>query len=389
MSRTRIDELKNGYDARGQIDSSTLHNATSLILTDDYRKLSEVDIYIVTVPTPVDDEKKPDFSCLRNACHMIGRVLESGNIVIFESTVFPGATEDLCVPWLSESSGLIFNKDFFVGYSPERINPGDKKNVLSSIVKITAGSTPEIAEEIDKLYAQIIKAGTFKASSIKVAEASKVFENIQRDVNIALVNELSDICNELGLRTADVLKAAETKWNFHRYHPGLVGGHCIGVDPYYLKYRAEQVGYSPQVLLSAREKNEAMPRAIANRLVLDLKRKQITLPAQCLIVGFSYKADSTDVRNSKVADLCSSLEDRGIDPEVVDPVADITEAKEVYNITIKRAPALDNYAAIIFCVDHAAIIEKGVKFWATFAGPDTVIYDLKSIFPPEFSSYSL
>ncbi|MGH6791754.1 MAG: nucleotide sugar dehydrogenase, partial [Methyloceanibacter sp.] len=348
----------------------------------DIRSLKDSNFYIVTVPTPVDQAKRPDLSALIAASRAVGSVLNPGNVVVFESTVFPGATEEICVPELEKASGLTFNRDFFAGYSPERINPGDKTHRVPDIIKVTAGSTPEAADLVHNVYAKVISAGTHRASSIRVAEAAKVIENIQRDVNIALVNELAMLFKELGLETREVLEAAGTKWNFQPFRPGLVGGHCIGVDPYYLTYKAESIGFHPQMILAGRKINDGMAAYVANDVIKTmLQRKQNVDGARVLVMGFTFKENVPDTRNTKVADLVRTLQDFVAEVVVYDPMADAEHARQEYGIDLTNEPPRGPFDAVILAVKHAPIAELGEAGIKALLAPGGLIYDLKGILP--------
>jgi UDP-N-acetyl-D-galactosamine dehydrogenase len=349
----------------------------------DSQELKSAQIFIVTVPTPVDTANRPDMTPLVKASETVGKVLKKGDIVIYESTVYPGATEEVCVPVLEKFSGLKFNQDFFCGYSPERINPGDKEHRLPTIKKVTSGSTPAVAEEVDQLYKQIITAGTYKASSIKVAEAAKVIENTQRDLNIALMNELSFIFKKLGIDTLEVLKAAETKWNFLPFRPGLVGGHCIGVDPYYLTHKAQEVGYHPEVILAGRRINDSMASHVADETVKLMLRKGLpVLGSKVLVLGLTFKENCPDVRNTKVVDIVKALQGYNTQVDVYDPWIDIQEAEHEYGLKcLTHSPEQGQYAAIVLAVGHQQFIalgESGIKAWGQ---PGAVVFDVKSILP--------
>jgi len=369
----RIIELQNGYDKTQELDNTELLEANQLTFSSKKEDIANAKIYIITVPTPIDIHKKPDLSPLEKASELIGSVLKAGDIVIYESTVYPGATEEVCVPILEEESGLSFNKDFFCGYSPERINPGDKEHRVASIKKVTSGSTPEIGKEVDRLYAEIITAGTHLASSIKVAEAAKVIENSQRDLNIAFVNELAKIFHKLDIDTHEVLEAAGTKWNFLPFKPGLVGGHCIGVDPYYLTYKAESVGYNPQVILAGRRVNDGMGAYVASRVMKLLNVSGKAHNAKVLVLGITFKEDCPDIRNSRVIDVITELEEFGTNVEVYDPNADKKEVKKEYNIELLNEPN-KNYDAIVYAVKHKVFSSLNWKF---LKSKNTVVFDVK------------
>ncbi len=390
LNTTRIAELISGTDATLEVSDEELASAKYLNFTAEIQKIAECNIYIVAVPTPIDAAKRPDLSPLVGASKTVGACLKPGDIVVYESTVYPGATEEVCVPILEELSGLKFNADFYCGYSPERINPGDKEHRLPSIVKVTSGSTPEIAQFVDQLYSSIITAGTFKASSIKVAEAAKVIENTQRDVNIALVNELSLIFDKLGINTLEVLEAAGTKWNFLPFRPGLVGGHCIGVDPYYLTHKAQEVGYHPSMILAGRRTNDHMGHHIAASVIkLLLKKKIDTTACKILILGLTFKEDCPDLRNTRVIDIIHELQEFGVDVDVHDPWADSAEAVREYNIDLVQTLESNTYDAIIVTVSHQQYREMTVADLRALCKERSIIYDVKSLFPRNLVDGSL
>ena len=379
----RIEELRSGQDHTLECSPEELAEAPHLHCTADTEELKQAQIFIVTVPTPVDRANRPDMTPLIRASATVGGVLKPGNIVIYESTVYPGATEEVCVPVLERVSGLKFNQDFFCGYSPERINPGDKEHRLPSIKKVTSGSTPAVADEVDALYASIITAGTHKASSIKVAEAAKVIENTQRDLNIALMNELSLIFHKLGVDTQEVLIAAGTKWNFLPFRPGLVGGHCIGVDPYYLTHKAQEVGYHPEVILAGRRINDSMARHVADETVKLMLRKNISvLGSSVLVLGLTFKENCPDVRNTKVVDIVKALDRYNVRVDIYDPWIDVQEARHEYGVEcLTSAPEQGAYDAIVLAVGHhqfAALGEEGIK---AFGKLGAVLFDVKGILP--------
>jgi UDP-N-acetyl-D-galactosamine dehydrogenase len=383
INAQRISELQGGKDHTLECSPEELAQARHLRYSDNAADLQAALIYIVTVPTPVDQANRPDMTPLVKASETVGKAIKAGDIVIYESTVYPGATEEVCVPVLEKFSGLKFNQDFFCGYSPERINPGDKEHRLPTIKKVTSGSTPEVAEEVDQLYKKIITAGTHKASSIKVAEAAKVIENTQRDVNIALMNELSLIFQKLGIDTVEVLQAAGTKWNFLPFRPGLVGGHCIGVDPYYLTHKAQELGYHPEVILAGRRINDSMAAHVADETIkLMLQKGQPVLGSKVLVLGLTFKENCPDVRNTKVVDLIKALQRYNTQVDVYDPWVDVAFAENEYNIKcLIDAPAYGQYAAIVLAVGHRQFIslgEQGIKAWGQ---PGAVLYDVKSILP--------
>ena len=382
IDRERVAELTRGIDRTREVAKEEFSQAAHISYSADVASLRDANFYIVAVPTPVDQAKRPDLSALVAASHAVGTVLNPGNVVVYESTVFPGATEEVCVPELEKASGLVFNRDFFAGYSPERINPGDKTHRLSDIVKVISGSTPEAADLVDAVYAKIITAGTYRASSIRVAEAAKVIENIQRDVNIALVNELAMLFKELGLETREVLEAAGTKWNFQPYRPGLVGGHCIGVDPYYLTHKAESIGFHPQMILAGRRINDGMAGYVANDVIKTmLKRKQSIDQACVLVMGFTFKENVPDTRNTKVADLVRSLRDFVAEVVVYDPMADIALAKHEYGVDLTNDLPRGPFDAIILAVKHESIAKLGEAGIKALLAPGGLIYDLKGILP--------
>lgn len=376
INKERIEELKKGVDRTLEVDSAELSQASRLSFTLFVEDLRKVNYFIVTVPTPVDPYKKPDLQPLIKASETVGKALKKGDIVIYESTVYPGCTEEVCVPVLERVSGLVFNTDFFCGYSPERINPGDKQHRLTSIKKVTSGSTPETAAKVDALYRTIIKAGTHLASSMKVAEAAKVIENSQRDLNIAFVNELALIFERMGIDTHEVLEAAGTKWNFLAFKPGLVGGHCIGVDPYYLTHKAEGLGYRPEVILSGRRINDNMGIHIASRVVKLMAQADLPIRGgRVLVLGLTFKENCPDIRNSKVVDVISELKTYGLDVTVFDPHANAAEVEHEYQLKLAQAPG-QAYDAIVLAVGHSEF--KNLS-WNTLRKPKTVVYDVKGI----------
>jgi UDP-N-acetyl-D-galactosamine dehydrogenase len=382
LNERRIDALRDGHDATQEVSAQELAATPHLSYTTNSADLAAASIYIVTVPTPIDAHKRPDLTPLIKASETLGQVLKGGDIVIYESTVYPGATEEDCVPVLERVSGLTFNEDFFAGYSPERINPGDKFHRLPDIRKVTSGSTPDVAEEVDQLYASIITAGTYKAESIRVAEAAKVIENTQRDLNISLVNELAIIFNKMGIDTEAVLKAAGTKWNFLPFRPGLVGGHCIGVDPYYLTHKSEMLGYHPQVILAGRRINDGMGAYVAGQLVKAMLKRRIQVNgARTLILGLTFKENCPDLRNTRVIDVVTELRDYGVDVDVHDPFADPEQARTEYGIELLTAPELGAYDSIILAVGHDFYRKSELSQLRAYGIPDHVFFDLKSIFP--------
>ena len=383
INTARITELQFGQDHTLEASPEELTQAAHLSFSSNSADLAGCQIFIVTVPTPVDQANRPDLSPLVKASETVGKVLKAGDIVIYESTVYPGATEEVCVPVLEKFSGLKFNQDFYCGYSPERINPGDKEHRLPSIKKVTSGSTPEVAEQVDQLYKQIITAGTHKASSIKVAEAAKVIENTQRDLNIALMNELSLIFHKLGIDTLEVLQAAGTKWNFLPFRPGLVGGHCIGVDPYYLTHKAQEVGYHAQVILAGRRINDSMAAHVADEVVKLMLRKSIpVLGSKVLVLGLTFKENCPDVRNTKVVDIVKTLQGYNTQVDIYDPWIDILEAEHEYGVQCLNAmPAPGQYAAIILAVSHHQFVALGEAGLKALGLPNAVLFDVKSILP--------
>ncbi len=383
INSARIEELRRGHDATLEVSKEELAAATRLRFADDLEDLRDCDVYVVTVPTPIDSAKRPDLGALQSASRAVGKVLSSGNIVVYESTVYPGATEEDCAPILAEVSGLKINEDFFLGYSPERINPGDKEHRVTDILKVTSGSTPQVAEFIDALYRRVIRAGTYQASSIRVAEAAKVIENTQRDVNIALVNELALIFNRLGLDTLEVLEAAGTKWNFLPFRPGLVGGHCIGVDPYYLTHKSQEIGYHPEMILAGRRINDNMGLHVATETVRLMVRAGIRIPdSKILVMGFTFKEDCPDVRNTRVVDVIKELQQYGAAVDVVDPWADPEEVRVEYDIETRRElPEAGQYDAIVVAVAHREFKALSVAQLHGLGKATHVIYDIKSLFP--------
>jgi UDP-N-acetyl-D-galactosamine dehydrogenase len=376
INRERIQELQKGYDRTREVEPEELKLSTRLRYSFNLDDLKDSNYYIVTVPTPIDEYKNPDLRPLQGASKTVGKVLKKGDIVIYESTVYPGCTEEVCVPILEQTSGLTFNKDFFCGYSPERINPGDKLHRVTTIKKVTSGSTPEVAEKVDLLYRKIIKAGTHKASSLKVAEAAKVIENSQRDVNIAFVNELALIFERIGIDTHEVLEAAGTKWNFLPFKPGLVGGHCIGVDPYYLTHKAESLGYHSEVILSGRRINDNMGIHIANCVIKLMARNDLPIhKADVLILGITFKENCPDIRNSRVVDVIRELQSFGTNIDVYDPEADATEVQHEYGLTL-LAKLDKKYHGIVLAVGHQVFNSMD---WESIKYEKTVVYDVKGI----------
>ncbi len=381
INTDRVAELQNGQDRTREVEPQELSEATQLEYTTDLEAIRAATVYIVTVPTPIDAHKRPDLTPLIKASETVGKVLKKGDLVIYESTVYPGATEEDCVPVLERVSGLTFNRDFFCGYSPERINPGDKTHRLTTITKVTSGSTSEAADAVDGLYGSIIAAGTYKAESIKVAEAAKVIENTQRDLNIALVNELAMIFSKMDIDTEAVLKAAGTKWNFLPFRPGLVGGHCIGVDPYYLTHKAEAIGYHPQVILAGRRINDGMGAYVASGMVKAMIRKSIGIKgARVLVMGLTFKENCPDLRNTRVVDVVSELESYGIKVDVHDPWVDVEEARQEYRLNMVEAPDAGSYDAVILAVAHQIFKERGAPALRALAKDNHVLCDLKCVF---------
>jgi UDP-N-acetyl-D-galactosamine dehydrogenase len=379
----RIAELQAGHDRTLETTVEELQAASRLSFTSHGDDLRDCGVFIVTVPTPIDNAKRPDLTPLLKASETVGKVMRQGAIVIFESTVYPGATEEVCVPILEKFSGRKFNVDFFCGYSPERINPGDKEHRLPSIKKVTSGSTPEVAEAVDRLYKEIITAGTHKASSIKVAEAAKVIENTQRDVNIALMNELSLIFHRLGIDTLEVLQAAGTKWNFLPFRPGLVGGHCIGVDPYYLTHKAVEVGYHPEVILAGRRINDNMASHVADQVVKLMLRKHLpVLGSKVLVLGLTFKENCPDVRNTKVVDIVTTLQGYNTQVDVYDPWINVEDAEHEYGLKcLRQPPAAGTYDAVVLAVSHHQFVTLGEAGIKAFGKPEAVLFDVKSLFP--------
>ncbi|MNQ68017.1 Vi polysaccharide biosynthesis UDP-N-acetylglucosamine C-6 dehydrogenase TviB [Pseudomonas jessenii] len=390
INKPRINALKSGHDTTLEVSDSELKEATHLTYCTDPESLVECNIFIVTVPTPIDEHKNPDLTPLIKASETIGKVLKKGDIVIYESTVYPGATEEECVPILERYSGLKFNEDFYAGYSPERINPGDKEHRVTTIKKVTSGSTPEAADLIDKLYNQIITAGTYKASSIKVAEAAKVIENTQRDLNIALINELAVIFNKMGIDTEEVLKAAGTKWNFLPFRPGLVGGHCIGVDPYYLTHKAEAIGYHPEIILAGRRLNDSMGTYIVSQLIKSMLKQRIHVDgARVLVMGLTFKENCPDLRNTRVVDIVRELQEYNITVDVFDPWINHEEAKTEYSISPVHEPSTSTYDGIILAVAHDEFRSMGADNIRKFGKQEHILYDLKYLLNKEESDLRL
>ncbi len=382
LNKKRIAELRSGLDVTREVDGDELAQATMLECSSEPDLLADCTFFIVTVPTPIDSAKRPDLEPLKMASETVGSYLKGGDIVVYESTVYPGTTEEVCVPILEEVSGLRFNIDFFCGYSPERINPGDRQHRLTDIVKITSGSTPDAAEKVDALYRTVVSAGTFPASSIRVAEAAKVIENTQRDVNIALINELALIFNRLEVSTREVLEAAATKWNFLPFSPGLVGGHCIGVDPYYLTHKAQEVGYHPAMILAGRRLNDEMGKYVADRVIkLMLQRKIEVSGAKILIMGLSFKENCPDLRNTKVIDILEEFKDYGLGVEVYDPWVDPEDALLEYGIEIIPFPSEHRYDGVVLAVGHQDFVDMPITQIRSFMKEQAVLFDVKNILP--------
>ena len=378
----RVAELRAGEDRTLELDREELAAAGQLSFTTDPAAIADCNIFIVTVPTPIDEHKRPDLTPLLRASETVGRLLKPGDVVVYESTVYPGATEEECVPVLERESGLVFNRDFFAGYSPERINPGDRQHRLTTIKKVTSGSTPEVADLVDALYARIVTAGTHKAGSIRVAEAAKVIENTQRDLNIALINELAIIFNRMGIDTEEVLEAAGTKWNFLPFRPGLVGGHCIGIDPYYLTHKAQEIGYHPELILAGRRLNDGMGAYVANQLVKAMLSRQIQMAgAKVLVMGLTFKENCPDLRNTRVIDVVRELAAFGLAVDVYDPWVDAGETEKEYGVTPVAAPEQGGYDGIVLAVAHADFVAMGEAAIRAFGKARHVLYDLKYALP--------
>ena len=381
ISKERVNELKSGIDKNLEFNRKKLKTSKKLYFTNNSNELKSANCFIVTVPTPINKSKKPNLRPLLNATKILAKIIKKNDLIIYESTVYPGCIEEECVPVLEKFSKLKFNKDFYCGYSPERINPGDKKHIISNIKKITSGSTPKIANTVDKLYKEIITVGTHKASSIKVAEAAKVIENTQRDLNIALINELSILFDKLNIDTQDVLDAAKTKWNFLPFKPGLVGGHCIGVDPYYLTFKAENIGYKTKVILSGRKLNDSMGNHVASKLILAMKRKKIKIKkSKILIMGLTFKENCADIRNSGVKSLFESLKKFNCKLDIYDPWTNLKDVKKIYNITALKSLKKKHYDGVVIAVAHNIFKTKGINFIRDLCKKNSVIYDLKNLF---------
>lgn len=394
INKKRIGELQAGKDWTREVSPEDLQAAASLNYTAELADIEQAQIYIVTVPTPIDEYKKPDLTPLIKASETVGKVLKKGDIVIYESTVYPGCTEEDCVPILEELSGLKYNSDFFCGYSPERMNPGDKEHTVKTIMKVTSGSTPEVATEVDELYQEVVTAGTYKAASIKVAEAAKVIENTQRDLNIAFVNELAVLFNKMDLDTVEVLEAAGTKWNFLPFRPGLVGGHCIGVDPYYLTHKAEAIGHHPQVILSGRRINDGMGAYVASQVVkLMIQKGSVIKGSRVLMLGITFKENCPDIRNSRAIDIVRELQDFGCEVDICDPWADSEEVFEEYGVKLLDKSCAElkdqSHDAAIVAVAHNEFRELGKDVRALVKSETGVVFDLKSLFPRDYSDQRL
>jgi UDP-N-acetyl-D-galactosamine dehydrogenase len=384
VKESRVAELRGGTDSTLEASDEELASADQLSFTTNAEDLADCNFYVVTVPTPISDGNRPVLTPLRRASETISKLLQAGDVVVYESTVYPGATEEFCSPFLEQGSGLKLNTDFYVGYSPERINPGDKEHRLATILKVTSGSTPEAADYIDQVYQTIITAGTHKTSSIKVAEAAKVIENTQRDVNIALINELAMIFERVGIDTEEVLVAAGTKWNFLPFRPGLVGGHCIGVDPYYLTYKAQQLGYHPEMILAGRRINDNMSLYVASRIIKKMLTKGLQpMDARVLILGLAFKENCPDVRNTKVIDIVRELTSYGAIVDVHDPWVDAEEAKAAYGIELRMQPATEAYDVVVVAVAHRQFKELGEAGIRAFGKARSIIYDIKYLLPAE------
>jgi len=390
INQRRIDALKNGNDITLETTQEELAAARYLTFTTNIEDLRACNCYIITVPTPIDGHKRPDLTPLIKASETVGKVLKKGDIVIYESTVYPGCTEEDCVPVLERVSDLKFNQDFYCGYSPERINPGDKEHRVTTIKKVTSGSTSVVADLVDELYNEIITVGTHKAESIKVAEAAKVIENTQRDVNIALINELALIFNKMGIDTEAVLKAAGSKWNFLSFRPGLVGGHCIGVDPYYLTHKAQAIGYHPEIILAGRRLNDSMGVYVVSQVVKAMMKRRLQIDeARVLVMGFTFKENCPDLRNTRIVDIIAELKDYNCEVDVYDPWADVAEAQHEYGVTPIEAPKAGSYDAIILAVAHQQFKDMGASSIRALGRPSAILYDLKYVLEPQESDLRL
>lgn len=379
ISKIRINDLKTNHDVNGDLSSDEIEAAKNIIFTADSSDIAEASVFIIAVPTPVDSSNKPDMHYLKSGCEIVGKRMRKGSIVVFESTVYPGATEEDCVPYLEEFSGLSWKADFNVGYSPERINPGDREHTLEKITKIISADSPEALERIRNIYGKVINAGLFEASSIKTAEAAKVIENTQRDLNIALINELSIIFHLMGISTPEVLEAAGTKWNFIPFKPGLVGGHCIGVDPYYLTYKAEQLGYHPEVILAGRRINDGMGKYIAKEIIRSLLQMQKS-NYKVNVLGLTFKENVSDIRNSKVVDLIEELNSFGVAVDVFDPMADPEEVEREYGFKLKKLEDIGTADCVVLAVPHKNFLDRGESFMSNYLSKDGCLFDLKGIY---------
>ena len=386
IDTSRITQLQNGIDNTFEVDSNELSRVKKLKYTSNKNEISNCDIYIITVPTPVDENKQPDLSLIKEISKTVGKLLSINDLVIYESTVFPGATEEICVPILEKYSGFKYNQDFFCGYSPERVNPGDKKHRINRVVKVTSGSTPQTATKVDNLYKKIIDAGTHKVSSIKVAEAAKIIENTQRDLNIALVNEFAIIFDKLGIDTEEILEAAETKWNFLPFRPGLVGGHCIGVDPYYLAYKSNKVGYQPELIMAGRKINDNMGSFVVKKIINLMSKKNILLNnANILIMGLAFKEDCTDIRNTRVIDIYSEFKDLSCNVDIFDPLVNPSAASKEYGVSIISEPKQANYDVVILAVAHKVFKKISVDKINSFGKSNFVLFDIKYLINKELA----
>lgn len=386
----RVSELQAGQDRTREVDPEELKQAVNLTYTTNLEMIRQARVYIIAVPTPIDSHRLPKLTNLLEASEAVGRLLKAGDVVIYESTVYPGATEEKCIPVLEQVSGLRANEDFYCGYSPERINPGDKLHRLTSITKVVAGSTPEAADAVEALYSSIIRKGTYKTKSIRIAEAAKIIENTQRDLNIALVNELAIIFNKLGIDTSSVLEAANTKWNFLSFQPGLVGGHCIGVDPYYLTFKAEEIGYHSQVILAGRRINDSMSTYISDQMVKAMIKRRIHIfGSRVIIMGLTFKENCPDIRNTKIVDLIDELEDYGIIVDVHDPWVDENEAATEYGITLTRSPEMRAYDGILLAVAHDVFLALGEQGLRQLGRENAILYDVKSVLAVDESDLRL
>ena len=390
VDEKRISDLRKGVDGTGEVTPEEFAAVGQLNYSADGQDLADCNFYIVTVPTPIDESKRPDFTALLAASRTVGSQISPGDVVVYESTVYPGATDEVCIPEIERISGLSYNTDFFAGYSPERINPGDMSHRLPDIKKVTSGSTPETAEFVDKVYASIITAGTHKVGSLRVAEAAKVIENIQRDVNIALINELAMLFKKLGLETSEVLEAAGTKWNFHGYRPGLVGGHCIGVDPYYLTHKAQSIGFHPEMILAGRRINDGMAAYVAQDIIKVMLKRAISVDdARILIMGFTFKENCPDLRNTKIADLVRELETYAGKVEIYDPLASPAESLEEYGIRLENEIPDGEFDMIVLAVKHKDIVQMEASHFKERLKPGGLIYDITGLLPPEASDARL